>query len=398
MRTSSGTKPGPSTATTKRRAIVVALSLGWCVLSIAGARTAEPDDSQRARDATTVELLMRLEGIDLDTMPEYKAAVLRHLATVKGQPEYLDIIERFNIRDRNEELLKLAIADPAGTVGVAAVDLLFKFGDADRLQAAVDQKDEEVATKTVTALGYAGGRRALQMLVPMVTDTKRSIPLRTAAVTGLGRTTAGQRTLLVIVRTGKLPADLNFPAANILLTSRIGVIRNAAAEHLKLPASKAGKPLPPTAELVRRTGDPARGKVVFEDAGTCANCHIVQGKGKEVGPDLSEIGTKLARQAMFESILNPNAGILQSYESYVVVLENGQIFTGLITSRTADSIVLKTEDAIVRTIKTADLEEEPAKSPISLMASDLQKNMTAEQLVDLVEYLMTLKRPEQPEK
>lgn len=39
--------------------------------------------------------------------------------------------------------------------------------------------------------------------------------------------------------------------------------------------------------------------------GTCNKCHLVRGEGKQIGPDLTEIGSKLSREAMFESILYP---------------------------------------------------------------------------------------------
>jgi putative heme-binding domain-containing protein len=50
-------------------------------------------------------------------------------------------------------------------------------------------------------------------------------------------------------------------------------------------------------------GDAERGKIAFHSTGTCAKCHQPNVDGKDVGPDLSAIGDKLARQAFFESIL-----------------------------------------------------------------------------------------------
>jgi hypothetical protein len=53
--------------------------------------------------------------------------------------------------------------------------------------------------------------------------------------------------------------------------------------------------------------------------------------------------------------------------------------------------VLKDAESIQHTLKTADLEE-LKKLPTSLMPADLQKLLTAEELVDVVEYLTTLKK------
>ena len=87
-------------------------------------------------------------------------------------------------------------------------------------------------------------------------------------------------------------------------------MRKAAEELFPLPASRDSEPLPPLAELLNRKGDVAMGRIVFHSTGTCTKCHVVNGLGREIGPNLSEIGKKLAKPAMFESILYPSAGHL----------------------------------------------------------------------------------------
>lgn len=93
---------------------------------------------------------------------------------------------------------------------------------------------------------------------------------------------------------------------------------------------------------------------------------------------------------MFESILYPNAGISHNYESYIAVLHDGNIVTGLLVSKTDDLVVIKNQEGVVRNIQQSEIEE-LSKSPISLMPSDLYKTMTQQQMVDVIEYLTTLK-------
>ena len=133
-----------------------------------------------------------------------------------------------------------------------------------------------------------------------------------------------------------------------------------------------------------------KGEIVFATVGTCAKCHVVNGEGKDVGPNLSEIGAKLSRPAIYESILFPSAAISHNFAAYTVVLANGNVVTGLLVSRTADSIAVKGNDAITRTYKMSEVDEVKEQS-VSLMPADLQKSMTADDLVNVVEYLTTLK-------
>ena len=152
-----------------------------------------------------------------------------------------------------------------------------------------------------------------------------------------------------------------------------------------------GKPLPPIAELVRTSGDAVRGKELFAGIGTCAKCHKVKGEGKEVGPDLSEIGTKLSKEALYVSILDPNAGVSFNYETWLARTLDGTTLSGILVSQTDDTIELKTAEAIVHKLKRDDIEA-LKKQPTSLMPADLQKQLRAQDLVDVVEYLTTLKK------
>ena len=64
---------------------------------------------------------------------------------------------------------------------------------------------------------------------------------------------------------------------------------------------------------------------VFNTVGTCSKCHKVSGAGKEVGPDLSEIGDKLSREDIYVAILNPNAAVSHNYETYSLLDVDGRV-------------------------------------------------------------------------
>jgi len=361
---------------------------------VAGLSTLAPaeDAAQRAKDAIVVRTLLRLRGDSLENRPEAKAALLRHLETLRGSQQYLEIVERFKLRECADELLRLALAEGEKTLGVDAAHLLVKLGAEQTLAAAIADPDPAKAAQFIATLGLAADAGVNQWLQPLVENFERPLAVRAAAVAALGRNAPGQRWLLDLVTAGKLPADLQFAAANALLASPDEAVRAAAAKHLALPAAAGGEPLPPIAELVGRTGDAARGRTLFAGTATCAKCHKVAGEGKDVGPDLSEIGSKLSKEAMYLAILDPSAGVSFNYETWVVRMLDGTVHSGILQSQTDEAVELKTAESIVHRLRRAEIEE-LRKSPVSLMPADLQKQLRAQDLVDLVEYLATLRRP-----
>jgi len=142
-------------------------------------------------------------------------------------------------------------------------------------------------------------------------------------------------------------------------------------------------------------GDAGNGRIVFFSTGTCHKCHVVDGMGREIGPNLTEIGSKLSREAMFESVLYPSAGISHNYEMWTAVLSSGTTVNGLLVSSTDAEVSLRGDDALVRKFPRTDIEE-LVKQKISLMPADLQKTMTSQELADVVEYMQGLKKKQVP--
>jgi putative heme-binding domain-containing protein len=81
----------------------------------------------------------------------------------------------------------------------------------------------------------------------------------------------------------------------------------------------------------------------------------------------------------------------------VVELKNGTTATGLMVSQTPEEVTLKAADGIVRTFKKKEIDTFQ-KSPLSLMPADVYKDMTLQDLADVVEYMASLKEAKKPKK
>jgi putative membrane-bound dehydrogenase-like protein len=165
-----------------------------------------------------------------------------------------------------------------------------------------------------------------------------------------------------------------------------------AAVGEEQPKTKDGEPLPPIAELAKLKGDPEAGAAVFasEAGAKCISCHQVANKGQMLGPPLSTIGQKLSKAQLYESILKPSSGILMGFENWVVRTKKGTIVSGLKTADTFDGITIKDTEGKYHDIAADDIQKE-VKQAVSIMPENLSETMTKQELVDLVEYLSTLR-------
>ena len=145
-------------------------------------------------------------------------------------------------------------------------------------------------------------------------------------------------------------------------------------------------------QILKLPGESARGKrLFFETAGVqCKNCHRIQKVGVEVGPDLDQIAKKYGRGQLLESILEPSKFIDPQFVVYLVETTSGRIHTGLLVKKDATEVVLKdAQNALIR-IPTDQVEQIAGRAQ-SLMPELLLRDLTAEQVADLLAYLATLK-------
>jgi putative membrane-bound dehydrogenase-like protein len=138
-------------------------------------------------------------------------------------------------------------------------------------------------------------------------------------------------------------------------------------------------------------GDHQRGRQVFlGPKATCAACHAVAGQGGQVGPDLTKIGATRSERDLLEAIVFPSASFVRGYEPYVIHTRTGLDYSGVIRRETADALVVTTGPATeVRILRSAIEEMEPGK--VSVMPEGLDRQLSHQELADLIAYLRTLK-------
>jgi putative heme-binding domain-containing protein len=205
------------------------------------------------------------------------------------------------------------------------------------------------------------------------------------AVTALGRSRGGEQALLALAKANRLPDDASkVEAGRVLGGSRDESIRHQATQVLasmvKIPEGVA---LPPIAELATRPGNAESGREVF--ALLCATCHQIGSEGVAFGPALTEIGSKLPKEGLLASIIDPNQGISFGYEGWTVETKDGPTLAGLITSETDNAITVRAVGGLDSKIEKDSITKRE-KMAASLMTA-LAPAMTEKQLIDLVEYL-----------
>jgi putative membrane-bound dehydrogenase-like protein len=333
--------------------------------------------------------LKQLHGAVPNTS-EMKAVIDSTLDGCRGTEQFVDLVATFHRTDRGADLLAIALENPSTTLGVKAAVQLLRSGGQDLFKKSLTG-DDATAQKALSVLGLSQERSAIGLIEPVTLDASRSLAVRNSAVEALGHSHLGELALLDLASRGKAPVEIQYAVGKALSASEDSRIRATAAKYIKLPEAAGGSHLPPLAELSKRRGNVEHGKVVFNTTGTCIKCHTVNHVGKDVGPNLSEIGSKATRDFLYESILFPSAAIAHNYETWRLELASGNVVTGIIVSETKDAISIKTAEAIVQTYKPSDIENK-TQLKLSLMPADLQKLMTTQDLTDVVEYLTTLKK------
>jgi putative membrane-bound dehydrogenase-like protein len=135
--------------------------------------------------------------------------------------------------------------------------------------------------------------------------------------------------------------------------------------------------------------DARRGKEVFEQR--CAQCHQLKGRGTAVGPDLAAVGDRPDESVLID-LLDPSSTITVGYRTYTVITRDGKLYTGTLAAETATSVTLRREKGAEDVILRRDIDEMLA-SPKSLMPEGLEKELSPQDVANLLGYLRRELRP-----
>lgn len=343
-------------------------------------------------DWLLTEALMLQNDPDRRLDAPMEAAVVRHLNSITDDERRLRILQAFELSDSQDRLVKLLVKPEFDSRNVTAANVLLRREGHDRLRELLRSDDPQTAAQVARSLARSPSPRARRLLQKALEDDAICDEARVEVAKGLA---AGDdesvRIVLEAAKSGELPRGARFVVGSLLRNNRDAEIRKTAQELFPPISVRMQEPLPPLEELLKRQGDEEKGRLVFQKQGTCANCHVLDNQGKNVGPDLSEIGDKLSREALFVSILDPSAGISHNYESYAALTDSGQVVVGLLLSQTEELVVIKDAQGIEHRLET-DVIESLKKQEVSLMPESLIEALSSQDLIDLVAYLTTLKK------
>lgn len=171
------------------------------------------------------------------------------------------------------------------------------------------------------------------------------------------------------------------------------VIRELFGQFLpvELRPVKLGAVIKP-ANVLSHSGSISRGRNLFfqEGGAQCANCHRLQGQGRDFGPDLSHIASKYGRAQLLENILEPSKTIDPLFAGIIVETRTGDSYSGILVSKNDRELVLKDATGAEVRIPVAAIARQDAQR-LSLMPEGLLANLTAQDAADLLEFLGSLK-------
>lgn len=218
-------------------------------------------------------------------------------------------------------------------------------------------------------------------------------PAALEAAKQLVASTRGALLLATALGGQQVPAPVRAQVLQVALARREPQIRDLFERFIPADqrVKRLGTVIKPE-QILQRPGDVERGRqVFFKTSGvTCSNCHRIHGTGSTLGPDLSQIGKKYNTAQLLESILEPSRTIDPQYLPWLVETRTGKVHTGLLVRKTEEETILR--DANDKEIRIPNHQVETAvQQRKSLMPELLLRDMTAEQVADLLAFLASLK-------
>jgi len=212
--------------------------------------------------------------------------------------------------------------------------------------------------------------------------------VRSTGVSVLLARPAWSAALVKSLADGKLAwADLSLDQQRALSEHPDEPLRNKARDLLAkggaLPSADRRKVLDEMLPLAAHTGDVDRGREVFKKQ--CAKCHVHGSEGTRIGPDLTGMAVH-PKAELLENILDPSRSVEGNFRVYTLTTTGGQVLTGLLAAESKSAVELFDAEGKKHSVLREEIDE-LVPSPKSLMPEGFEKQVTAAEITDLLEFL-----------
>ncbi|MFZ0954417.1 MAG: c-type cytochrome [Candidatus Sulfotelmatobacter sp.] len=147
-------------------------------------------------------------------------------------------------------------------------------------------------------------------------------------------------------------------------------------------------------------GNAAHGKELFYGDANCSLCHMVEGKGGRVGPELTSVGGSRTREAIIDSVRNPSRRLAwglteatkefpQEYETITVVTTDGKQIKGVALNEDSFSVQMMDANEKIYLLEKDKLRSFK-KSRQSLMPTYNPDALSDKDLEDIVAFLISV--------
>ena len=137
------------------------------------------------------------------------------------------------------------------------------------------------------------------------------------------------------------------------------------------------------------SGDAQNGERIFR--ANCSSCHMVNGRGGQLGPDLSRVGSGRSRAALLNKVRGTSDTIRPGYEAVTVVTRDDQRIRGVKKNEDEFSIQIIGMRERLQGYLKANLTE-ILNEPRTVMPAYSAEQLNDRALDDLLQYLSALRR------
>ena len=343
----------------------------------------------------------------------------RYRGVINRNPDQLRLAAKeviIELLGHSEEQIRISAAKSIAKLGISeGSERLFSMLESDRsprvreaslvsitgMDGAAVDKAIEMALSDPDLLVRVTGLRLIEQLelsdelkANLLVDVinKQTIEEKQAAILSLGKLNREQVTPLFADILNRLEANTLAPEIELELVEALENINDPSLteRYTKIRSNLSGDELLASYSGSMYGGDPEEGRKIFfqHPTGQCIKCHSYDDFGGNAGPRLNGIGSKLSRNELLESLIDPSRRLAPGFGVVILDLKEDQKLAGILAAENNNSITVKMgnkPDTVVLKEHIIQRKNAPSSMP------DMKQYLDRREIRDLISYLATLK-------